>query len=1185
MAAGGGRATHRRGLVSCALSREEEEGVSVCSSNLAETFRALRASPADPASRRGLADGGPAAYKRTCSVALTDRGGATGGPPSPHPSGGSRCSFGRGPRQGPISGSAGSASEMGTVSFELPPSMQRPSLMLHWPASCTYTSDEGERASSQAALEAEQEEASFGMQLALLHEANKWFPHTNFYAKMKAHAQPAVDKTQAHRDAVTGRLRIGGSLFSLLLFMCVTLRQSSLEDIPVMALQMGGCTFILWAFLLTCVCSLPLMVFDVALGQASQGSVLKALNSLDRKLRGLGLAVALGGTTSAILQSFLASIVLHFIAGALGTVIGKRGPMRALCDSLSPAECARKPICVFTHDRGCELHMESAVHSFWFPFLTKSDGLTTLWNVLCGLLIWLLVIYLTTQAPRVVGAVGACVFPCLLALLPCLVVLELVGDGQEYGVGDLYRLPWREVLPPNELYFCILVLPLLVYMPGDGAIITVASYDKQTHNPLIISSACLATKWFVALMLLNVMYYAEGLSVDRQVFRRLFFPSTPQWIRVGAPGSTAYPVLCFAVARTWPFSWLVGLLLFVAFFIQRFVACWTHSMVQWSLVRNMRRRAGLKREGGVAPLIDRGREGPSSPLGFSCLRGQPAAASSGQRQQQPAAAAAAAEARAPVAEGCRRDCCSAANISPPAAAAAAAAAAAGSERATESCPCCGKLGRNERSCLLRFRFLRSLKGGGGPLSAAASEEETRPAATPFSKVLRLLRITGDSYEVEEDAKAAGPELLRHFKSAGNDANPLLVWWGGPEEEKNRGVSSPSLPASACGGEEMPGGGPLARCVKPSKLLCALLMFAPPAAISLLLLCFVRPMQLTQTEEQFTAPFEFRLLVHADLFVRLMLGSAKCVYASWVFGFQQQMQRVGLPPLLLLFGGLLSVAAIPLFRVAGSAASLLLLALLFVLAAAAVVIFKTASSLRFILRKERRGLLIRRGAPPAGRAGVGGGTSARLKQLHRSGARSLSFSLRCTYIPEMPLAAGGSLCERPRRRQLVRPSLLPGGPRGVSRQGPEAAAAAPRGEKGENGTSSRRRRAAYLLRLYVRLLRSNLYWAFIGNVELLRCSLNLSLSCTPSKPLPLLWGLLLKFAATPWLLAQLLEHAVSTVPRLMAAAEGVTVSLYLTAAAWVLFLFFIFIQGQILNACMHASMQAGRLAACMQIDCG
>lgn len=72
--------------------------------------------------------------------------------------------------------------------------------------------------------------------------------------------------------AVTGRVRIGGSILTIFLFICVTQRQSSLEDIPLAAFEMGGLRFIAWAFLLTCFCSLPIMIADIALGRSTDSA-------------------------------------------------------------------------------------------------------------------------------------------------------------------------------------------------------------------------------------------------------------------------------------------------------------------------------------------------------------------------------------------------------------------------------------------------------------------------------------------------------------------------------------------------------------------------------------------------------------------------------------------------------------------------------------------------------------------------------------------------------------------------------------------------------------------------------------------------------------------------------------------------------------------------------------------------
>lgn len=120
-----------------------------------------------------------------------------------------------------------------------------------------------------------------------------------------------------------------------------------------------------------------------------------------------------------------------------------------------------------------------------------------------------------SQAPRALGALGACVFPCMFLLLPTLVLMEIPFVDQKYGMSDLLNIPWQ----PNssqELYYSILMIPLLVYMPGDGAVMTIASYDKLSHNPIIISVACLCAKWFVAYMLLHIIYLAEGMAPDRQ---------------------------------------------------------------------------------------------------------------------------------------------------------------------------------------------------------------------------------------------------------------------------------------------------------------------------------------------------------------------------------------------------------------------------------------------------------------------------------------------------------------------------------------------------------------------------------------------------------------------------------------------------------------------------------------------
>lgn len=119
------------------------------------------------------------------------------------------------------------------------------------------------------------------------------------------------------------------------------------------------------------------------------------------------------------------------------------------------------------------------------------------------------------QAPRTLGTLGACVFPCMFILLPSLVLMEMTADDQKYNMTDIFKLP-SPVASLGEKYFCVVMLPLLLYMPGDGVVLTVASYDKLSHNPVLISVVCLTAKWLVAYMLFYLLFYAEGLAFDPQ---------------------------------------------------------------------------------------------------------------------------------------------------------------------------------------------------------------------------------------------------------------------------------------------------------------------------------------------------------------------------------------------------------------------------------------------------------------------------------------------------------------------------------------------------------------------------------------------------------------------------------------------------------------------------------------------
>lgn len=113
------------------------------------------------------------------------------------------------------------------------------------------------------------------------------------------------------------------------------------------------------------------------------------------------------------------------------------------------------------------------------------------------------------------AAVGACVFPCIFILLPALALMEMTSAEQKKHLTDIFKVLSHE-MPLQEEYFCLLMLPLLLYMPGDGAALTVASFDKPSHNPVLIGFVCLTSKWLVAYMLFYLLFYAEGLSSDPQ---------------------------------------------------------------------------------------------------------------------------------------------------------------------------------------------------------------------------------------------------------------------------------------------------------------------------------------------------------------------------------------------------------------------------------------------------------------------------------------------------------------------------------------------------------------------------------------------------------------------------------------------------------------------------------------------
>lgn len=75
-------------------------------------------------------------------------------------------------------------------------------------------------------------------------------------------------------------------------------------------------------------------------GQAAQGSVISAFESLHRRLRGLGLAMAASNTVAAVQQTYISSLVLHFLVTSIGTLSTwiTSDTFHEVCASLAAAE-------------------------------------------------------------------------------------------------------------------------------------------------------------------------------------------------------------------------------------------------------------------------------------------------------------------------------------------------------------------------------------------------------------------------------------------------------------------------------------------------------------------------------------------------------------------------------------------------------------------------------------------------------------------------------------------------------------------------------------------------------------------------------------------------------------------------------------------------------------------------------
>ncbi|CDJ42857.1 hypothetical protein, conserved [Eimeria tenella] len=682
--------------------------------------------------------------------------------------------------------------------------------------------------------------------------------------------------------------------------------------------------------------------------------------------------------------------------------------------------------------------------------------------------------------------------------------MEMTSAEQKKHLTDIFKVLSHE-MPLQEEYFCLLMLPLLLYMPGDGAALTVASFDKPSHNPVLIGFVCLTSKWLVAYMLFYLLFYAEGLSSDPQSFNGMFLPSMFRWMTAGGPGSTAFPVMWYVVTRMWPQAWFLGLISFVAIFAQRLSSCWCLMMVQWSVLQDMRWLT-------VPPKVH---ECLSDPRGL--LLSLPRAAESRDRDMSVPRRDAEPYPTNAVLGPLRNDAVPQENPS----------GLSQKPGSTQKKPLEGCHVRQRRSSSKDEKISGSANGRGALSRLVWS----------LNRLLR--RSAGDTYEDvdPQDMFDAKQEAM---------TNAPLSWWGGPDAED---------PEKHRRGEAGKKGYRL------KKFLLACIVYGPPATVSALLVCCSLPAD-TAENPRFTAPLHFHMMRHTDMFLRLLLGSVTCIHLAWLFGFREQAQRVGILPLLVLGLSSVSMMLVPLVRVLFSvdlSVSLVMLLWLpwaFIGLTVLIVSVQTAHNLRDILEQHR--------GPPAKRNRRPPGTRVPRKGLHRSGARSLSLRART-----MPFLArdGGSSCNSREDQHFVhskiwsleRPgSLLCMGEESLPPKVTHSRLLQPQRKGFKHGHPRQQiRRAAWVqarvremfavISLFVRLLRSNLYWAFIGNVEILRADLNMALSGNPCRPVPMLWGWLFKFVATPWLLVELVEHCVGTFPKALQQAEGFSV-----ATAYILF---------------------------------
>lgn len=611
------------------------------------------------------------------------------------------------------------------------------------------------------------------------------------------------------------------------------------------------------------------------------------------------------------------------------------------------------------------------------------------------------------------------------------------------------------------------------------------------------------------------LWHCHGFFLLCAAFRRMFLPgSSLQWVSGGKPGSTAFPIACFVVTRLWPTSWLLGLLSFLAILIQRFSSCWFLTIVQWTILREMR---SLKRPTKVRQPLALQRSLYSLPA-----EGEPDENSFSKPLEQQHASASAAESHS---------CPLFASPSP----VAAACSIATDEKRTKPTAAAG-IALSQGLRRRRSRFLDEFDPASG-----ISAEDGRGGR--FTRLLS--RRPGNRCEAELNEKALiVPETCTDTKPEVIGVPPLF-WWGGGE---------PEGPENARDRKEFRAG------LRMSKLLLCLIVYGPPAALSAFFVWSSLPVG-GADDTRFRASLDYTIVVHTEVFLRLLLGGIKCLHVAWLFGSKQQAERVGLLPLLVLGSGVVGGMSAPLLKVIFSfdrsfSVFLLLAALLASICLTVfVVCVQTASGLRAIFAT---------GSLPRRSRKCSGGPS---KGLQRSGARSLSsrgsaplalnagfrgISLESPFSVE---TKGGNSSESSFWKPVARRRPM------WSSGHPYKRIAKVKGRKEQCGPTQCAPTTARVTTLFVRLLKSNLYWAFIGNVEILRADLNMAISGSPTKPLPMIWGWLLKFVATPWLLVEFVEHSL-TLPGIVSAARAPHAVLALVLLGWILFVLGVLFYGAV-----------------------